>query len=227
VRALTQHRRFRISRAALGVFAACALLATLLVLLTPTKAFALSAPEQDYLARINALRTSVGVQPLQLDSTMTALAGQHTQEMVASHDLHHTPDLKVGAGSNWAKLGENVGYGTTIDLTWNAFVNSPSHYENLVDPMYTHIGIVVIQGADGLFWTTHRFLAAGRPTASTATSVSTGPTTAAPAAPTTTTTTAPKPVVPVTAPAPPPPPPAPAPADPARVATVLNALHGT
>ena len=168
MRALARQKR---SVTALGAWMACAVLAAALVLLAPARAEALTAPEQDYLSRINALRTSVGVQPLELDSTMTVLADEHTREMVAMHDLHHTHDLKVGVGNAWTKLGENVGYGTTIELTWNAFVASPSHYANLVDPAFTHIGIVVIQGDDGLYWTTHRFLAAGRPTASTATAV--------------------------------------------------------
>jgi hypothetical protein len=224
VRALTRHRQG--GATAVGTIVICALLAALVVLMTPTKAFALSLPEQDYLNRINALRTSVGVQPLEIDSTMTLLAGQHTQVMAAAHDLHHTADLKVGAGTTWTKLGENVGYGNTIELTWNAFVASPKHYENLVDPLYSHIGIVVIQGSDGLLWTTHRFLAAGRPTASTATSTTTGPVATPAPAPVPAPTRAP--VVPVVAPTPPPTPapvPVTAPADPARVATVLNALR--
>ncbi len=119
---------------------------------------ATGASEQDYLGRINALRASHGAGPLALDANLSDLAQAHTQWMIDNQKLAHTSDLPAGVTSSWQKLGENIGYGSSTDLVWNAFVNSPPHFENLVDPAFDHVGIAVIVDANGLQWTTHRFM---------------------------------------------------------------------
>lgn len=201
----------------------------------PGTASAAGNEAQDYVNRINQLRTSLGLNPVAIDANLTELAQAHTQEMADQQNLFHTPDLAAGITSPWQHLSENVGVGSNTDLVWNAFLNSPHHYENLVDPSITHVGVgVVVQG--GLQWTTHRFMTMGRaapvmPTVPQApvetTPVAPAPTTApAPSAPVAR-RPAPTTVVPVTVapPAPPAPAPAPAPADPVRVDAVINALH--
>jgi uncharacterized protein YkwD len=35
--------------------------------------------------------------------------------------------------------------------------NSPGHYQIMIDPAYTHVGIGVVVGADGRMWTAHDF----------------------------------------------------------------------
>jgi uncharacterized protein YkwD len=136
----------------------------------------------DFVARINGLRTSRGLRPLAVDGNLTALAQGHSAEMAGGSDLHHTGDLKAGVSTTWSKLGENVGMGPNNDVVWRAFVNSPAHFQNLVDPAFTHVGVATVW-VGGTEWTTHRFRA--------------GPDAPAPAPP---------------PPPPPPPPPAPAPA---------------
>ena len=52
-----------------------------------------------------------------------------------------------------------MGRGGSTDSIYAAFVASPTHYENVVDPAYTEIGIGVVQGADGKQYTVQRYLA--------------------------------------------------------------------
>ena len=101
-----------------------------------------------------------------------------------------------------------------------AFINSPAHYANLVDPAWTHVGVGVTFAADGRMYTTHNFMALGGGRAGAA---APAPAAAAPSAPApaptpppTTTTTAPPP--------PPPPPPEPHPTS-ERVTAVLDPLR--
>lgn len=194
----------------------------------------------DWLGKVNGLRSSLGLVPLQLDAEESALA-QRRAEINAQNDvLAHEPDLTAGVTENWVKLGENVGTGPSVDPIWDAFVHSPKHYANLADPAFTHIGIgVAYNGAKQ--YVTHRFLAlapAGPPAAGgggsggSGSSISSG-TGGAPRAPV---TTAPRPTTTVTT-APPPAPttsepvPAtdavasPAVAAPASVGALLDALH--
>jgi uncharacterized protein YkwD len=208
---------------------------------------AITPAEQDYVNQVNALRTGLGLRPLIVDANLTVLAQQHTQEMAASQDLHHTADLVAGVSSTWEKLGENVGFGSNTPLVWNAFLNSPHHYENLVDPAFTHIGVGVVVDANGLQWTTHRFMTLAAPTpppfvppapvAQPAPAPAAAPRPVAPAAPAKVT---PAPaatnsvlvpvvpagdIVPVEAPAATDAPAVLSPADPSRVSATLMALH--
>jgi uncharacterized protein YkwD len=166
------------------------------------------AATADFVARINQLRSSKGLPTLSVDAELTAQANQWAATMANAGRIFHASDLSVGISANWSKLGENVGVGGDTASLFQAFVNSPTHYANLVDPVYSRVGVgVVIAG--GRMYTAHRFMAVGPaapappPTAppttaappSTAAPTTAPPTTVAPttttAAPTTTTTTPP------------------------------------
>jgi hypothetical protein len=185
----------------------------------PSPAAALTSDEQYFLTQINALRASRGLAPLQVDGNMTALAADHTAEMAAAGRLYHTSGLSSGVTGGWTKLGENVGFGSNLELIWNAFVNSPTHYANLVDPEFTHVGVAVVP-AGGVLWTTHRFVARGG-----------GAVEEPPPAPRRVERVprpepqvSPPEPVPEPEPAPPPSPPRP---DPGRASTVLEVLHAS
>jgi hypothetical protein len=48
--------------------------------------------------------------------------------------------------------------GPDVDGLFQAFVNSPHHYENLVDPAFTRVGVGVAV-ANGMIFTAHEFMA--------------------------------------------------------------------
>lgn len=146
------------------------------------------ASEADFVARINQLRAERGLGGLTVDPELTAQARQWARTMTDAGHIFHSGDLSGGIGANWQKLGENVGVGGDVGSLFQAFVNSPTHYANLVDPSYTRIGVGVVNAGDRMY-TAHRFMAlqpAAPPT--TAAPPTVPPTTAAP---TTTTTTVP------------------------------------
>jgi uncharacterized protein YkwD len=143
---------------------AIALLVTLVVsvgltlVATAAPASATTGPEQDYLNRINQLRTSLGLNPLILDPNLEVVARNHTSTMIATNSFTHSPDLAAGVTTPWLKLGENIGQGTSSDFIWPLFLSSPGHYANLTDPAFTHFGVGVVFDSTGKQWTTHRFL---------------------------------------------------------------------
>ena len=187
-----------------------------------------SGEEGEFVARINALRQSVGAPPLDVDANMVGLAESHSNEMAAAGSLFHAGSLSAGVSGAWTRLGENVGRGESVDVVWNLFVGSPSHYANIVNPEFTHVGVAVVRDGSGQLWTTQRFV--GRPGgggggggAPPSPADAAGPRPAPRARPS---------APPVSAPEPPPPPPPepappPAPADPARVGTVLDVLRAS
>jgi hypothetical protein len=188
-------------------------------------ASAMSGDEQYFVHQINALRASLGLGGLAVDANMIDLATAHTADMAGSGSLFHAPKLSIGVNGGWAKLGENVGRGSSAEIVWDAFVNSPAHYANLVDPSFTHIGVSVLWDGGGQLWTTQRYVSrtdegvVDRPSSRAADRepVVRAPRDEEPQV------NRPEPTPDETAPPTPPPPPA----DPARVSAVLEVLHAS
>jgi uncharacterized protein YkwD len=184
---------------------------------------ALNPQEADFVTRINNLRAQHGVGQLAVDDQLTSIARQWTASMVQAGSLSHNPNLGSEVTSNWIKLGENVGEGQSMDSLWQAFLNSPHHYANLVDPDFNRVGVGVIVTSDGTIWTTHDFeeLAPSAPPSPPPAPIAGPVVHVSRPAPPRPATSVPSP--PSTVAAPPPPAPAPAvsaPPDPPKVAVV-------
>jgi hypothetical protein len=67
-------------------------------------------------------------------------------------------DLDSGITADWQRLGENVGMGGTVDALHVAFVASPKHYDNLVDPAFRLVGIGVVRSATGVMFVAEEFM---------------------------------------------------------------------
>jgi uncharacterized protein YkwD len=117
-----------------------------------------AAHEAAFVARIDALRAAHGLPPLAVDPELTAVARRWAATMAGADRIWHNRALPRQVTTPWAKLGENVGVGMTVDLVHDAFVASPTHYRNLVDPAFTRIGVGVVVGRDGALFTAHQFM---------------------------------------------------------------------
>ncbi len=138
------------------------LTAGLLAVGTAAAGAASPADEATFVSKINALRASKGLAALTPDAALAATACTWNDQMIAAGTISHDPNLAAAiasVSSNWRKGGENVGMGGTVDSLFDAFVASPGHYANLVDPQYTRVGVCVGRDANGKLFTTHRFIA--------------------------------------------------------------------
>ncbi|MEM7337986.1 MAG: CAP domain-containing protein [Actinomycetota bacterium] len=117
--------------------------------------------EARFVALINDVRWRNGLPPLAVDAELTWRAREWSQVMAAHNSLHHAPDLSAGITADWQVLGENVGVhgAANVDELFHAFVASPAHYANILDPRFAEVGIGVVYDANGTMWTTHRFMA--------------------------------------------------------------------
>lgn len=181
--------------------------------------------EAAFVAKVNELRAGKGLAPLQVNANLTEKARAWSAGMAAAGKIWHST-LSDGVTENWKKLGENVGMGGSVDGLHRAFVNSPLHYDNLVDPAFSHVGIGIVMNGSTIY-VSQVFMqlmsvrpptntvpttpvTAPKPTTTTTTAKPPAPKPAVAAvkrapAPTSTTTTAPPPVAapPVDVPAPP------------------------
>ena len=127
------------------------LIVALTVLLFPAAAQADTASDEGlFVAKINALRASKGLTALQVNGELVAKAGAWSAQMAAAGRIWHST-LSDGISQEWKKLGENVGMGGTVDALHNAFVASPHHYENLVDPAFGAVGIGIVMNGNTMF----------------------------------------------------------------------------
>lgn len=188
------------------------------------------AQSQTFVDLINNERVAAGMAPLAVHGSLTSGAQSWAQQMAQTGNLVHDANISASV-SGWTKLGENVGTGASVGVIHGAFMNSPQHRTNILDPSFTHIGVGVVVDLNGQIWVTQRFMrsASGSPAppppaAAPAPAPSSPAPTPAPAPRTRTTTPATATSTSTTTP-PAPEPLAPAPASPGRVAIVLDALH--
>jgi hypothetical protein len=215
-----------------GVIGLIATISTIAVGATPAAADEISpAAEGAFVAKINALRAGKGLSQLAVHDQLVGIARNWSQSMANAGQISHNPNFPSQVTVAWKKLGENVGKGGDVDSLVQAFINSPAHYANLIDPAWNYIGVGVVIKSDGVMYTSHQFMqlgaggaAAPAPTTPKATTPKAPAAPRATTAPRPRTTAAPRAAAPapVAAPAPPPPPPVP----PARIVMSLEGLQG-
>ncbi len=123
-----------------------------------------SRQEQDLVRQVNESRAQAGLPPLKVDERLTRAAREHSQRMADRRLLGHVlpgevavADRLAATGLRFDHSGENVGYNSEFGDLHNAWMHSPPHRKNILDPEYTLVGIGVVRGADGIYWGTQDF----------------------------------------------------------------------
>lgn len=174
----------RISKFAVWKLVASMAVATVAVGIAPARADAGDASR--LLSLTNQLRSSRGLGSLAVDAELNAVAQRWATALAAQGTLSHNSSLPSQV-TGWKSLGENVGVGGTVDAIHSGFVASPTHIENLVDPVFTRVGFGIVR-PDARIFVVEVFMA---PAAATPAIVATPPTTTAPKATSAPVTTAP------------------------------------
>jgi uncharacterized protein YkwD len=115
-----------------------------------------------------AEETKGRARPLQWDARLAAVARAHSEEMARNHFFAHTgvdgsePSMRVSrAGIQWQATGENIAKVDTVAGAEAAFMNEPkfqpNHRGNILNPDYTHVGVGVAKGANGMLYVTQEF----------------------------------------------------------------------
>jgi uncharacterized protein YkwD len=100
--------------------------------------------EQQLLNLVNEERAINGLMPLNADARLITAARNHSQDMADNvYFSHMSQDNRMfsqrisDAGYSWNRVAENIGYGyTTPAAIVNAWLNSPGHRANMLDPNY-------------------------------------------------------------------------------------------
>jgi hypothetical protein len=114
--------------------------------------------EAQFLDLTNQLRSSLGLRTLAPNAELINIARSWSAQMAGAGAISHNPSFPNQVTAKWTRLGENVGTGPLVDVIQTAFINSPHHYENLVQPDYNYVGIGVVHGSNGAIYVTVDFM---------------------------------------------------------------------
>lgn len=111
--------------------------------------FDLDAYELEVLRLVNVERQKVGVSPLQADSHLSYIAYMKSKDMSdLGYFAHQSPtygspfEMMESFGYQFVRAGENLARNfTSPAAVVNAWMGSPGHRENILNPNYDYIGI--------------------------------------------------------------------------------------
>jgi uncharacterized protein YkwD len=106
----------------------------------------------------NQARAQAGAGPLQWDAALATAARQHCLRMAANNSISHQypgePDASeraAQAGAHFSLIEENVAIAPTPYEIHDAWMHSPGHRSNLLNPKVDHVGVAVVAGRNGLY----------------------------------------------------------------------------
>ncbi|PIZ93577.1 MAG: hypothetical protein CO029_03800 [Candidatus Magasanikbacteria bacterium CG_4_9_14_0_2_um_filter_41_10] len=141
-----------------GLFLTMKAIVVVFVLLVPVEVYVIPDVLADQQARLftltNEVRLTNGIVPLTLEQRLYASSQHKATDMAsASYFAHTGPDGRSlaswlnEAGYSYSVAGENLAIGFSDPRALvNAWVNSPTHLANLIDPEYAETGIGLAGG---------------------------------------------------------------------------------
>jgi uncharacterized protein YkwD len=131
----------------------------LVVPATAGPAAAANGHERQLRSMVNDTRDRHDKRRLDTRRFLVRAARRHSREMASTGDLVHSQDLaSVGEGREWEIIGENIGYGPSMDILHEAFLDSPPHRRNELNRQYRYVGVGMATGDDGRIWVTVLFM---------------------------------------------------------------------
>ena len=117
----------------------------------PANNSGLTQQEEDLLWLVNQERRKEGLKDLTVDPTLTNLARLKSQDMVNLNYFSHTSptygspfDMMKANGVRYRSAGENLAAYYSVQSAHDALMKSPGHRENIMDPLFTHVGLGIV-----------------------------------------------------------------------------------
>jgi uncharacterized YkwD family protein len=125
----------------------------------------LTADEERAVALMNADRAANGLPALKVNLKLTGLARNYAQDMINRKFFsHYDPegsspfDRMQQYGISYRYAGENLAINSSVAAAERAFMNSPGHRANILNPNYTQIGLGVRYSQSGSVYVVQEFI---------------------------------------------------------------------
>jgi hypothetical protein len=109
------------------------------------------ADEARVVTLANEARTANGAARIGVDPVLASVARNWAGVMAGNGTISHNPNLASQVTVGWLRLGENVGMGGSVDIVHRAFLTSPNHFQNMVEPAYNAMGAGVVSAGSSVF----------------------------------------------------------------------------
>lgn len=120
---------------------------------------------KEMLVYVNEIRSQYGLSELYGLETLDAVSQTRAEELVTSYS-HTRPDGRSfdtaidDAGLEWWSNAENIAYGlntmTTAKEAFDAWINSPAHRENILNPKLKYMSVAMVRVDNGddfeIYW---------------------------------------------------------------------------
>ncbi len=121
---------------------------------TPAPSAGLTAEESTMVNLVNQERTSRGIQPLSVNSTLVTLARMKSQDMVAKNYFDHTSPtygspfaMMQKYGVTYKTAGENLAGAGSVQTAHQNLMNSAGHKANILNTSFNQVGIGIANGS--------------------------------------------------------------------------------
>jgi uncharacterized protein YkwD len=115
------------------------------------------AERHELLVRTNDSRGSFERSDVRIDRQMSQLVRRHSSWMARTGSFRHTSDPGSAylKGVAWHCWGENIAVsGGSMRDVEKAFMHSPDHRANILNPCFKHVAIGIVRDDDGVAWVT-------------------------------------------------------------------------
>lgn len=119
--------------------------------LAPAQAHAASEPGVQIAELTNQARADNGAGALLYSDQLEEVAQSWAEQMAASASLQHNPNVADQVPAGWTNIGENIamGTGTPPEGMHEMWMGSTGHFQNIVNPAFTVMGVGYTTAADG------------------------------------------------------------------------------
>jgi uncharacterized protein YkwD len=126
-------------------------IAALLVLMMGSTLTSCQSSEQARVAQlVNQTRAEYGRSTLRDNLQLDQKAQAWAEYLARRNALSHS-NLPSGITYQWRSLAENVGYGGSIEQVHEAYLDSPGHRANILDPRWNYMGTGVAWRGNRVF----------------------------------------------------------------------------
>ena len=100
---------------------------------------------------MNADRQARGLPALAPNGIATRKAQAWARHLADIGHLEHSVLIDGFEGVDWCSLGENIGYGADPHVVEQAYMESPGHRRNILDPKWQSAGVGYYQASDRVY----------------------------------------------------------------------------
>jgi uncharacterized protein YkwD len=124
------------------------LLAVAVLVVAAAACVPLAGPEHDAFVLLNQVRADNGVGAVAPDEMLQDRARDWVVELGEEGTIRHS-GLRAEDVSGATVVAENVAVASSLNAAVEALVESPSHFDNMVDGRFTRGGMAAVTGQDG------------------------------------------------------------------------------